>query len=243
MISLRELSKRYGGTLAVDDLTFDVQAGRVTGFLGPNGAGKSTTMRMILGLDHPTRGRALIAGRPYADLRRPLRAVGAMLDARAVHPARSGRAHLVAQARSNGIPVRRVDEVIETVGLATAARRPAGTYSLGMSGRLGVARGGPAPNWPACSRPAPSRTRPTTPVPHPGRRVRTASSTAPAATCWTRSTSTGSAGRRPSGGQGHRAGPDAMTSAPATRDQRTEADVGGGAEPDYGASSCALPWA
>ncbi|MFF3672187.1 ATP-binding cassette domain-containing protein [Microtetraspora malaysiensis] len=139
MISLRGLTKRYGGTLAVDDLTFDIQTGRVTGFLGPNGAGKSTTMRMILGLDHPTRGRALIAGRPYADLRRPLRAVGAMLDARAVHPARSGRTHLVAQARANGIPVRRVDEVLETVGLTKAARRPAGTYSLGMSGRLGVA--------------------------------------------------------------------------------------------------------
>ncbi|MCX5232939.1 ATP-binding cassette domain-containing protein [Streptomyces sp. NBC_00233] len=139
MISLRGLTKRYGETLAVDDLTCDIQAGRVTGFLGPNGAGKSTTMRMILGLDHPTRGRALIAGRPYADLRRPLRAVGAMLDARAVHPARSGRAHLLAQAQANGIPARRVDEVLETVGLAKAARRPAGTYSLGMSGRLGVA--------------------------------------------------------------------------------------------------------
>ncbi|MFD4240996.1 ATP-binding cassette domain-containing protein [Streptomyces sp. NPDC058525] len=139
MISLRGLTKRYGGTLAVDDLTFEIRPGRVTGFLGPNGSGKSTTMRMVLGLDHPTRGRALIAGRPYADLRRPLRAVGAMLDARAVHPARSGRAHLVAQARANGIPVRRVDEVLETVGLAKAARRPAGTYSLGMSGRLGVA--------------------------------------------------------------------------------------------------------
>ncbi len=139
MISLRGLTKRYGDTLAVDDLTCAIRAGRVTGFLGPNGAGKSTTMRMILGLDHPTRGRALIAGRPYADLRRPLRVVGAMLDARAVHPARSGRAHLLAQARANGIPARRVDEVLETVGLAKAARRPAGTYSLGMSGRLGVA--------------------------------------------------------------------------------------------------------
>ncbi|MFF4433156.1 ABC transporter ATP-binding protein [Streptomyces sp. NPDC001513] len=139
MISLRGLTKRYGDTLAVDDLTLDIRAGRVTGFLGPNGAGKSTTMRMILGLDHPTRGRALVAGRPYADLRRPLRAVGAMLDARGVHPARSGRAHLPAQARSNGIPARRVDEVLETVGLTKAARRPAGTYSLGMSGRLGVA--------------------------------------------------------------------------------------------------------
>ncbi|MCT2546659.1 ATP-binding cassette domain-containing protein [Streptomyces atratus] len=139
MISLRGLTKRYGDTLAVDELTFDVRAGRVTGFLGPNGAGKSTTMRMILGLDHPTRGQALIAGRPYADLRRPLCAVGAMLDARAVHPARSGRTHLVTQARSNGIPLRRVDEVLERVGLAKAACRPAGTYSLGMSGRLGVA--------------------------------------------------------------------------------------------------------
>ncbi|MFB7977284.1 ABC transporter ATP-binding protein [Streptomyces vinaceus] len=139
MISLRGLTKRYGDTLAVDDLTLDIRAGRVTGFLGPNGAGKSTTMRMILGLDHPTRGRALIAGRPYADLRRPLRAVGAMLDARGVHPARSGRAHLLAQARANGIPARRVDEVLEAVGLTKAARRPAGTYSLGMSGRLGVA--------------------------------------------------------------------------------------------------------
>ncbi|MGW6714145.1 ATP-binding cassette domain-containing protein [Streptomyces globisporus] len=139
MITLRGLTKRYGETVAVDGLTCDIKAGRVTGFLGPNGAGKSTTMRMILGLDHPTRGRALIAGLPYASLRRPLCAVGAMLDARAVHPARSGRTHLVAQARANGIPVRRVDEVLETVGLTKAARRPAGTYSLGMSGRLGVA--------------------------------------------------------------------------------------------------------
>ncbi|MEV7868406.1 ATP-binding cassette domain-containing protein [Streptomyces sp. NPDC088124] len=139
MITVGGLSKRYGDIVAVDDLTFTVQAGRVTGFLGPNGSGKSTTMRMILGLDHPTRGQALIAGRPYADLRRPLRAVGAMLDARAVHPARSGRAHLIAQARTNGIPLGRVDEVLATVGLGQAARRPAGTYSLGMSGRLGVA--------------------------------------------------------------------------------------------------------
>jgi ABC-2 type transport system ATP-binding protein len=139
VITLRGLTKRYGDTLAVDGLTCDIRAGRVTGFLGPNGAGKSTTLRMLLGLDRPTRGQALVAGRPYADLRRPLCTVGAMLDARAVHPARSGRAHLVGQARSNGIPVRRVDEVLEQVGLAKAARRPAGTYSLGMSGRLGVA--------------------------------------------------------------------------------------------------------
>ncbi|MEU0938063.1 ATP-binding cassette domain-containing protein [Embleya sp. NPDC005971] len=139
MITVRGLTKRHGDILAVDDLTFDVRAGRVTGFLGPNGAGKSTTMRMILGLDHPTRGEALIGGRPYTSLRRPLCEVGAMLDARAVHPARSGRTHLVAQARANGIPARRVDEVLERVGLAKAARRPAGTYSLGMNGRLGVA--------------------------------------------------------------------------------------------------------
>ncbi|MEU7280414.1 ABC transporter ATP-binding protein [Streptomyces sp. NPDC045431] len=139
MITLRGLSKRYGETVAVNDLTVDVREGKVTGFLGPNGAGKSTTMRMILGLDHPSRGRALVNGRPYTALRHPVREVGALLDAKALHPARSARSHLVAQARSNGIPVRRVDEVLETVGLAKAARRRAGTYSLGMSQRLGVA--------------------------------------------------------------------------------------------------------
>ncbi|UFQ19632.1 MULTISPECIES: ATP-binding cassette domain-containing protein [Streptomyces] len=139
MITLRGLSKRYGETVAVKDLTLDVDEGKVTGFLGPNGAGKSTTMRMILGLDHPSRGRALINGRPYAALRHPVREVGALLDAKALHPARSARDHLLAQARSNGIPARRVDEVLETVGLAKAARRRAGTYSLGMSQRLGVA--------------------------------------------------------------------------------------------------------
>ncbi|MEU5579205.1 ABC transporter ATP-binding protein [Streptomyces huasconensis] len=139
MITLRGLSKRYGETVAVKDLTLDVGEGQVTGFLGPNGAGKSTTMRMILGLDHPSRGRALINGKPYAALRHPVREVGALLDAKALHPARSARDHLLAQARSNGIPARRVDEVLETVGLAKAARRRAGTYSLGMSQRLGVA--------------------------------------------------------------------------------------------------------
>ncbi|MEU6963713.1 ATP-binding cassette domain-containing protein [Streptomyces chrestomyceticus] len=139
MITLRGLTKRYGGTVAVDDLTLDVTAGRVTGFLGPNGAGKSTTMRMILGLDRPASGTALIDGRPYASLRHPVREVGTLLDAKAVHPARSARGHLVAQARSNGIPVRRVDEVLETVGLATVARRRAGAFSLGMYQRLGVA--------------------------------------------------------------------------------------------------------
>ncbi|MCX5345309.1 ATP-binding cassette domain-containing protein [Streptomyces atratus] len=139
MITLRGLTKRYGETVAVHDLTLDIKEGKVTGFLGPNGAGKSTTMRMILGLDHPSRGKALIDGRPYSALRNPVREVGALLDAKALHPARSARSHLIAQARSNGIPVRRVDEVLETVGLAKAARRRAGAYSLGMNQRLGVA--------------------------------------------------------------------------------------------------------
>ncbi|MEU9926633.1 ATP-binding cassette domain-containing protein [Streptomyces anulatus] len=139
MITLRELTKRYGETVAVDGLTLDVKGGLVTGFLGPNGAGKSTTMRMILGLDHPSGGEALIDGRPYASMRHPVREVGALLDAKALHPARSARGHLVAQARSNGIPLRRVDEVLEMVGLAKVARRSAGAFSLGMYQRLGVA--------------------------------------------------------------------------------------------------------
>ncbi|MFE7139633.1 ABC transporter ATP-binding protein [Streptomyces sp. NPDC057644] len=139
MITLRELTKRYGETVAVDGLTLDVKGGLVTGFLGPNGAGKSTTMRMILGLDHPSGGEALIGGRPYSSMRHPIREVGALLDAKALHPARSARSHLVAQARSNGIPLRRVDEVLEMVGLAKVARRSAGAFSLGMYQRLGVA--------------------------------------------------------------------------------------------------------
>ncbi|MFC8824556.1 ATP-binding cassette domain-containing protein [Streptomyces sp. NPDC057137] len=139
MITLRGLTKRYGGTVAVDGLTLDVTEGRVTGFLGPNGAGKSTTMRMILGLDHPTAGTALIDGSPYAALRHPLREVGALLDAKALHPARSARAHLTAQARSNGIPVGRVEEVLEMVGLTAVARKRAGAFSLGMYQRLGIA--------------------------------------------------------------------------------------------------------
>ncbi|NEB57486.1 ATP-binding cassette domain-containing protein [Streptomyces griseus] len=139
MITLRELTKRYGETVAVDGLTLDVKGGLVTGFLGPNGAGKSTTMRMILGLDHPSGGEALIGGRPYSSMRHPVREVGALLDAKALHPARSARSHLVAQARSNGIPVSRVDEVLEMVGLAKVARRSAGAFSLGMHQRLGVA--------------------------------------------------------------------------------------------------------
>ncbi|MGB8939042.1 MAG: ABC transporter ATP-binding protein [Streptomyces sp.] len=139
MITLRELTKRYGETVAVDGLTLDIKSGQVTGFLGPNGAGKSTTMRMILGLDHPSEGEALIDGKPYSSMRHPIREVGALLDAKALHPARSARSHLVAQARSNGISLRRVDEVLETVGLARVARRSAGAFSLGMYQRLGVA--------------------------------------------------------------------------------------------------------
>ncbi|MBW8487728.1 ATP-binding cassette domain-containing protein [Actinomadura parmotrematis] len=139
MITLRDLTKRYGDRVAVDGLSLDLRPGQVTGFLGPNGAGKSTTMRMILGLDRPTRGQALIDGRPYAALDRPLRCVGALLDARAVHPGRSARAHLRAMAASNAVPARRVDQVLEEVGLGAVARRRAGSFSLGMSQRLGIA--------------------------------------------------------------------------------------------------------
>ncbi|TDB95808.1 ATP-binding cassette domain-containing protein [Micromonospora fluostatini] len=139
MLTLDGLTKRYGDRVAVDDLSLKIRPGAVTGFLGPNGAGKSTTMRLILGLDHPTAGRALVKGRRYHEIPYPLRTVGALLDARAVHPGRSGRAHLRALARSNGIPARRVAEVIEAVGLAGAATRPAGALSLGMSQRLGIA--------------------------------------------------------------------------------------------------------
>ncbi|MEU5939954.1 ATP-binding cassette domain-containing protein [Micromonospora sp. NPDC047548] len=140
MITLRGLTKRFGAVKAVDNLTVDIASGRVTGFLGPNGAGKSTTMRMVLGLDRPTAGRALVGGRAYRELRHPLREVGALLDAREIHPSRSGRAHLLAMARSNGIPVRRVDEVLILAGLDDrAAAKPGRTLSLGMAQRLGVA--------------------------------------------------------------------------------------------------------
>ncbi|QSB15406.1 ATP-binding cassette domain-containing protein [Natronosporangium hydrolyticum] len=139
MISLRHLTKRYGDTTAVADLSLEIRAGAVTGFLGPNGAGKSTTMRVIVGVDHPTEGSATIGGERYTDLRYPLHVVGALLDARAVHPGRSGRNHLLAMARSNGIGRRRVDEVLELVGLSAAAGRRAGGYSLGMGQRLGIA--------------------------------------------------------------------------------------------------------
>jgi ABC-2 type transport system ATP-binding protein len=139
MITLRGLTKRFGASTAVDDLSLDILPGRVTGFLGPNGAGKSTTMRMILGLDRPAAGTALINGRAYQHLRHPLREVGALLDAKAVHPGRVARTHLLAMARSNGIAAGRVDEVLATVGLTEVAGQRAGTFSLGMGQRLGIA--------------------------------------------------------------------------------------------------------
>ncbi len=139
VITLETLTKRYGATLAVDGLDLAVRPGLVTGFLGPNGAGKSTTLRMILGLDRPTSGRALIDGRPYSSYAWPLRKVGAVLEAKAAHPGRTGRNHLLAMARSNGIPAARVDEVLARAGLGGAARKRTGTYSLGMGQRLGIA--------------------------------------------------------------------------------------------------------
>jgi ABC-2 type transport system ATP-binding protein len=139
MIEVRGLSKRYGPVLAVDNLSFTVEPGSVTGFLGPNGSGKSTTMRMMLSLDRPDAGRATIGGRAYHDLAWPLREVGAQLEARAFHPARSARSHLRALAAAGNVPDSRVDEVLGTVGLSDAARRRAGKFSLGMSQRLGIA--------------------------------------------------------------------------------------------------------
>lgn len=139
MIEVNGLTKVYGSTVAVDDLTFTVKPGVVTGFLGPNGAGKSTTMRMILGLDNPTKGYATINGLPYHKIKNPLRTVGALLDAKAVHRKRSARAHLTWIADSNGIPRSRVDEVLALVGLTEVAKRPAGKFSLGMGQRLGLA--------------------------------------------------------------------------------------------------------
>jgi len=139
MIEVEHLTKRYGRTLAVDDLSFTVRPGTVTGFLGPNGAGKSTTMRLMLGLDVGEGGRVLIDGKPYRSLHQPLRAVGALLDAKWVHPNRSARAHLRWMARSNNLPAKRVDEVLGLVGLSAVANRRAGGFSLGMSQRLGIA--------------------------------------------------------------------------------------------------------
>jgi len=139
MIEVSGLSKTFGDIRAVEDLSFVVHPGAVTGFLGPNGAGKSTTMRMILGLDNPTSGLALINGRPYAALAKPLTKVGALLDANWVHPNRSARSHLRWLAASNGISTRRVDEVLDTVGLSQVAGKSVGKYSLGMKQRLGLA--------------------------------------------------------------------------------------------------------
>ncbi|ACU75380.1 ABC transporter related [Catenulispora acidiphila DSM 44928] len=139
MIEARGLTKRYGDKLAVDGLSFTVRPGMVTGFLGPNGAGKSTTMRMILGLDVPTSGTVTVNGRSYAEHARPLHEVGALLEARAVHPGRSARNHLLAMAATAGIRRARVEEVIDMVGLAEAADRRVGSFSLGMGQRVGIA--------------------------------------------------------------------------------------------------------
>jgi ABC-2 type transport system ATP-binding protein len=139
MIEISDLTKRYGSTLAVDRLTCVIRPGRVTGFLGPNGAGKSTTMRLILGLDAPGSGTALIGGRPYRRLTRPLHHVGALLDANAFHGGRSAYHHLLCVARSNGIGRARVREVLERVGLSAVARKRVGGFSLGMKQRLGIA--------------------------------------------------------------------------------------------------------
>jgi ABC-type Na+ transport system ATPase subunit NatA/ABC-type transport system involved in multi-copper enzyme maturation permease subunit len=139
MIEARDLTKIYAGKAAVDHLTFTVEPGQVTGFLGPNGAGKSTTMRLILGLDRPQSGIALINGRRYRDLKDPLRTVGALLEAKTVHPGRSARNHLLFLAQTQGLPARRVEEVLALVGLQDVADKRAGGFSLGMSQRLGVA--------------------------------------------------------------------------------------------------------
>lgn len=139
MIEARRLTKHYGDRVAADDLSFTVRPGIVTGFLGPNGSGKSTTMRMIMGLDHPNAGQATVNGRPYHDLKWPLREVGALLEAKAIHPGRPAWAHLWMLAQTNGIPRSRVDEVLATVGLESVSQQRAGKFSLGMGQRLGIA--------------------------------------------------------------------------------------------------------
>ncbi len=139
MIEARGLTKHYGAKVAVDGLSFDVRPGVVTGFLGPNGSGKSTTMRMIMGLDAPTRGTVTVNGRRVGDLRWPLREVGALLEARAFHPGRTARAHLTMLAQTNRLPTRRVDDLLELVGLSAVADQRAGKFSLGMGQRLGIA--------------------------------------------------------------------------------------------------------
>jgi ABC-2 type transport system ATP-binding protein len=139
MIAVEDLTKQYGDTTAVDHLSFEVAPGVVTGFLGPNGSGKSTTMRMIMGLDRPSSGSALVHGKPYAALPWPLREVGALLDAKAYHPARTAYDHLLFLAKSNDIPRARIDEVLDLVGLTEVAHKRAGKFSLGMGQRLGIA--------------------------------------------------------------------------------------------------------
>ena len=139
MIVTHGLTKRYGNTLAVDDLSFTVRPGVVTGFLGPNGSGKSTTMRMIMGLDLPDAGTAIVNGMPYDQLAWPLREVGALLDAKAFHPGRSAADHLRYLAQTNDIPRSRIDEVLDIVGLTSVAGQRAGKFSLGMGQRLGIA--------------------------------------------------------------------------------------------------------
>ena len=139
MIEVQHLTKCYGSNVAVRDLSFTALPGHVTGFLGPNGSGKSTTMRVVLGLDAPTRGEARVNGRRYVELRNPLREVGALLDARAFHPGRTARNHLLALARSTALPAGRVDQVLDAVGLLDVGRQRVGGFSLGMSQRLGIA--------------------------------------------------------------------------------------------------------
>ncbi|MFI5792328.1 ABC transporter ATP-binding protein [Streptomyces sp. NPDC051677] len=139
MIEARELTKRYGDKTVVDQLSFTVKPGEVTGFLGPNGAGKSTTMRMVIGLDSPTKGSVVVNGRPYAKQTAPLHEIGTLLEAKSVHPGRSAFNHLMALAHTHGIPRRRVDEVIELAGLTSVAGKRVGAFSLGMGQRLGIA--------------------------------------------------------------------------------------------------------
>jgi len=139
MIEARRVSKRYGSKLAVNDVSFSLKPGQVTGFLGPNGAGKSTTMRMILGLDRPSSGSITVLGKPYAEHRNPLSVAGALLDAKGVHPGRSARSHLRALAATHGFAPRRVDHVLEMTGLESVSHRRVGGFSLGMGQRLGIA--------------------------------------------------------------------------------------------------------
>ena len=160
MIEVRNLTKKFGSNVAVDDLSFDVQPGRVTGFLGPNGSGKSTTMRCMVGLDRSDGGSATFAGRHYRQFGAPLHEVGILLDAGYVHPGRSGRNHLRWLAASNGLPGQRVDQVLELVGMTEVANRKLRSYSLGMKQRLGIAAtllGDPAVDHPrrAGERPRP----------------------------------------------------------------------------------------